>query len=342
MLLRTPCRNHPYAIQTQSHIPQAELATRTFNTEQKAMHTTPVTTTYCTTATCTAHLGDWRDVLPHVPSATVDLTLTSPPYCLGKSYDTGQTVDDFESEIRQIIPHVIRVTKPGGSICWQVGHYVRDNILTPLDYISHNVFSEFDDLDLRNRIIWTFNSGLHCTKRFSGRHEVVLWYTKCGASHYFDVDPVRIPQRYPGKKHHKGPNKGQFSGNPLGKNPGDVWDIPNVRGQSIEKTNHPCQFPVGLAQGLVMSLSPPMGLVLDPYMGSGTTGVAAILEQRRFVGTEIASEYHRVAIERLTDAMEGRAKFRPYGKPILTPSGPLSEPPDHFTCHIMSDSDAPF
>ena len=297
------------------------------------MHEIQIANEYFKTARCIAFQGDWRHLMPRVQSATIDLTLTSPPYCIGKSYDTGQSIDDFEHEIRQIIPHVIRITKPGGSICWQVGYYVRNNELTPLDYISHKLFAEFDELKLRNRIIWTFNSGLHCTQRFSGRHEVILWYSKGETSHYFDVDPVRVPQKYPGKKHHKGPNKGQFSGNPLGKNPGDVWDIPNVRGQTIEKTTHPCQFPVGLAQGLVMSLSPPNGLVLDPYMGSGTTGVAAVLENRRFIGAEIDSGYHGVAVERLTDTLKGRVRYRPYGKPILVPSGPLSEAPNHFVSH---------
>ena len=203
-----------------------------------------------------------------------------------------------------------------------------------MDFVSHGVFAEFSELKLRNRLIWTFNAGLHCSQRFSGRHEVILWYSKGDGPHYFNVDPVRVPQKYPGKKHHKGPKKGQYSGNPLGKNPGDVWDIPNVRGQSIEKTSHPCQFPVGLAQGLVMALSPPNGAILDPYMGSGTSGVAALVENRRFIGAETDRVYHDIAMARLTDACEGRARFRPYGKPILKPSGPLSEAPNHFFNHV--------
>jgi adenine-specific DNA-methyltransferase len=143
---------------------------------------------------------------------------------------------------------------------------------------------------------------------------------------------VRVPQKYPGKRHYKGPAKGEFSGNPLGKNPGDVWDIPNVKGNHIEKVNHPCQFPVALVQRLVRALCPPNGVLLDPYMGSGSAGVAALAENRRFIGIELDRKYFKLASTRLKAAAEGKALFRPIERPIFTPD-PRSEVatiPPHF------------
>ena len=123
---------------------------------------------------------------------------------------------------------------------------------------------------MRNRIIWTFGHGLNSVRRFSGRHETILWSTK-GDSLEFNLDEVRVPQKYAGKRAYKGPHKGELSGNPLGKNPSDVWEIPNVKAKHIEKTEHPCQFPVAIPQRLIKALTHENALILDPFMGSGTT-----------------------------------------------------------------------
>ena len=273
--------------------------------------------------------GDWRELLDQMPDESVDLTVTSPPYCIGKSYEESRKVDDFRKEHEAIIPRIVEVTRLGGNICWQVGYHVKDGTLTPLDFVVHEIFSSIPNIMLRNRIIWSFNSGLHCSQRLSGRHEVVLWYSK-GDNYHFDLDPIRLPQRYPGKKHHKGAKQGQYSGNPLGKNPGDVWDIPQIKASSVEKTQHPCQFPIGLVQGLIRALSPPGGLIFDPFSGSGTTGAAAVIEGRRFAGTEINEEYHRLAIQRVSAAIKGKLPYRPYGKPLQKPSGNVAQRPKQF------------
>jgi len=120
-------------------------------------------------------------------------------------------------------------------------------------------------LKLRNRIIWHFEHGLHCQRRFSGRYESILWFTK-NDNYTFDLDPIRIPQKYPGKRYFKGPNIGRFSCNPLVKNPGDLWVIPNVKHNHPEKTIHPCQFPVELIERLILSMTRPGDLVLTPLL----------------------------------------------------------------------------
>ena len=193
------------------------------------------------------------------------------------------------------------------------------NVEIPLDALVYGVFSKSRSLKLRNRIVWTFGHGEHCHRRFSGRHETVLWFTR-GNRYRFDLDAVRVPQKYPGKRHYKGPNRGEPSGNPLGKNPGDVWEIPNVKAGHVEKTDHPCQFPVALAQRLVKALCPARGLVIDPFVGSGSTAIAAVLEGRKFLGCDHNSKYAKMARARLKELRAGTLRIRPLDLPVQTPS----------------------
>jgi len=204
-----------------------------------------------------------------------------------------------------------------GSICWQVGNYVEDGAIIPLDTVLYPIFSELG-LKMRNRIIWHFEHGLHCSRRFSGRYETIIWFTKT-RNYYFNLDPVRIPQKYPGKKYFKGPKAGQYSCNPLGKNPGDIWVIPNVKNNHIEKTDHPCQFPVELIERLVLSLSKQDDWVFDPFLGTGTSIIAAIRHNRRGAGAEIVKKYLDLAHNRIQQEIAGTLKTRPMNKPVYNP-----------------------
>jgi adenine-specific DNA-methyltransferase len=262
---------------------------------------------------------------------SVDLIVSSPPYCMGKEYEQSFSVEDFVADHIRLAPLLVRVLSDGGSLCWQVGHHVKDGVATPLDALVYEIFSRQKELFLRNRIVWTFGHGVHGSRRFSGRHETILWFTK-GHNYRFNLDAVRVPQKYPGKRHYKGPNKGQFSGNPIGKNPSDVWDIPNVKSRHIEKTDHPCQFPVALAQRLVRALTKRGDLVVDPFMGVGSSAIAAVLEERLFIGCDINESYVSVARERLERLKRGLPIHRPVEKPIYTPiaTQAVAQLPAHF------------
>jgi len=179
---------------------------------------------------------------------------------------------------------------------------------------------------MRNRIVWHFEHGLHCKKRLSGRYETVNWYTK-GDDYTFLLDPIRVPQKYPGKKYFKGPKAGQYSCNPKGKNPGDIWVIPNVKHNHVEKTIHPCQFPVELIERLVLSMTDEGDLVFDPYMGVGTTAVAAFRHGRKAAGAETVEEYVDIAKERLGLEAQGLLKTRPMDREIYKPNGSVAKPP---------------
>jgi adenine-specific DNA-methyltransferase len=201
-----------------------------------------------------------------------------------------------------------------------VGNHVQNGEVVPLDIVLYPVFQRHG-LKLRNRIVWHFEHGLHCSKRLSGRHETVLWFTK-GDDYTFKLDPIRVPSKYPGKKYFKGPNRGRLSGNPLGKNPGDVWIFPNVKNNHVEKTIHPCQFPVELVERLVLSLTERGDKVLDPYMGVGTTVVAAFLHGRFGYGCDIMREYVRIARRRVKRARAGTLDKRPMDRPVYDPCLP--------------------
>lgn len=274
---------------------------------------------------------DAFEFLMELDAESVDLIVSSPPYCLGKEYEKSTNTGDFLETHERLAPLLVRALKPGGSLCWQVGHHVDDGVVTPLDALVYSIFSKQQELLLRNRIVWTFAHGVHANRRFSGRHETILWFTK-GDEYAFDLDAVRVPQKYPGKRHYKGPKKGEYSGNPLGKNPSDVWEIPNVKAHHIEKTQHPCQFPVALPQRLIRALAPRDGLVCDPFLGSGTSAVASSLEGRRFIGCEIRSEYITISRKRVANARTKKPRVRPAERPIYAPvaSQAVARRPPHF------------
>ncbi len=276
--------------------------------------------------------GDRLDLMRQLPDKSVKLVVTSPPYNIGKEYEKRKDLDIYLAEQEETIKEATRVLTDDGSICWQVGnHIAKDGEVFPLDALIYAIGKKLG-LKLRNRIIWRFGHGLHCTKRFSGRHETIVWFTKSD-DYTFNLDSVRIPQKYPGKRNFKKNEKyGTLSGNPLGKNPEDVWDIPNVKNNHPEKTEHPCQFPIELIERLVLSMTNPGDVVLDPYLGVGSAICAAIIHNRRGYGSDIIKEYLDIAEKRIKAAADGTLKRRLMGTPVYQPNGKtkLEQPPEEF------------
>lgn len=278
-----------------------------------------ITDQYALDSAATLYHGDCLELIASLPDDSAQLIVTSPPYNIGKKYEKKRlTLDDYIAGQKKTIDDCVRALKPGGSICWQVGNHVDNGEIFPLDILLYPIFKAHKELKLRNRIIWTFEHGLHCTNRFSGRHETIIWFTK-GDEYTFDLDPVRVAQKYPGKKYYKGPKAGQYSANPLGKNPGDMWIIPNVKHNHPEKTIHPCQFPVELIERLVLSMTKPGDLVMDPYMGVGSALVAAVRRDRRAAGSELDAEYIAMARDRVLRAAAGTLPVREIGTPVYEP-----------------------
>jgi adenine-specific DNA-methyltransferase len=266
---------------------------------------------------------EWSDNLAfmrELPSESVKLVVTSPPYNIDKEYEDRHTLQQYIQAQTQVISEAVRLMHPRGSLCWQVGNHVASGEVFPLDIILYHVFKDHG-LKLRNRIVWHFEHGLHCSRRLSGRHETILWFTKSD-DYDFNLDSIRVPPKYPGKKYYKGPKAGQLSCNPLGKNPGDLWIIPNVKFNHVEKTIHPCQFPVELVERLVLALTNENDSVLDPYMGVGSAVIAAVKNGRRGLGCDAIKEYVDVAWERLHELRAGVLRTRPIDRPVYDPTKP--------------------
>ncbi|MCW5876250.1 MAG: site-specific DNA-methyltransferase [Anaerolineales bacterium] len=261
--------------------------------------------------------GNALDLLAQIPDGLIKLVVTSPPYNLGKPYETRLDIAEYIEQQSLVIDECFRVLHENGSICWQVGNYVKNGEIIPIDIMLFPIFQRLG-LHLRNRIVWQFGHGLHASKRFSGRYEVILWFTKSN-EYTFNLDAIRVPQKYPNKKYFKGSKKGELSGNPLGKNPSDVWEIPNVKANHVEKTDHPCQFPVELVERLVVSMTNPSDWVLDPFMGVGSAAIASLMHGRKSIGAEIVPEYVYIAKERIKAAEEGKLRIRPMERPVYDP-----------------------
>jgi len=276
--------------------------------------------------------GDAGETLQRVPDGTFKLIVTSPPYNLGKEYELETELDEYLDRLTPIVDELVRVLHPSGSLCWQVGNYVRTSEVFPLDILFYPFFKR-RGLRLRNRIIWHFGHGLHASKRFSGRYETLLWFTK-GDKYTFNLDSVRVPSKYPGKTNYKpGENYGKPSGNPLGKNPSDFWDVltrdwegcvwqfPNVKANHPEKTIHPCQFPIELVERCVLALTDEDDWVLDPFAGVGSAVLAALLRGRRGMACEKEERYCAEIRNRISQLYDGTLRRRKLGKPVYQPTG---------------------
>jgi adenine-specific DNA-methyltransferase len=261
--------------------------------------------------------GDCIELLKNIPNNSMQLIVTSPPYNLGKEYERKLKPEEYFDQQKKVITECARVLKNTGSICWQVGNFVDSSSIIPIDTILYPIFRDLG-FKLRNRIVWHFEHGLHASKRFSGRYETILWFTKT-EDYVFNLDPIRVPQKYPGKKYFKGPKKGQYSSNPLGKNPGDLWIFPNVKSNHVEKTIHPCQFPVELVDRIVLSMTKKDDWVLDPFLGVGTTIVSAVRNNRRGAGAEVIKKYVTIAQQRISEAKKGTLPIRLYTQPVFDP-----------------------
>lgn len=279
--------------------------------------------------------GDSLQILDSIANESCRLIITSPPYNVGKEYERNRwrSLDEYLEWIKPIVEKICFKVAKDGNLCWQVGNHISDREVFPLDYFFYSLFIK-NGFRLRNRIIWHFNFGQHETRRFSGRYETLLWFTKSD-QYYFQLEPVRIPQLYPGKRHAlaRGDKGGLPSGNPKGKNPTDywtfepeqafknepVWNLPNVKANHPEKTIHPCQFPSELVERCVLALTEVGDTVLDPFVGTGTSVIAAAKHDRRGIGIDQSHKYIELARSRLAEHQAGRVITRPMGQPVRRP-----------------------
>ncbi len=268
-----------------------------------------------------------------IEDESIDLVVTSPPYNIGKEYEKERrlSLDEYIDWLEVIIKEIEPKLSKSGSIVWQTGNHVSDTEIFPLDILTYPIFKKLG-FKLRNRVIWQFNFGLHAQKRLSGRYETALWFTRSD-EYTFNLDPIRVPQLYPGKRKSNA-DGGKLSGNPKGKNPSDfwefsaeeffrnepIWKIPNVKSNHVEKTSHPCQFPFALAERFILACSNPGDTILDPFLGSGTTVLAAYANGRNSIGVDLDKNYIKISKARLEELKKGTLRIRPGYKNVIKPN----------------------
>lgn len=272
-------------------------------------------------------LGDTLEYMRGLPDSCVDLVVSSPPYNLGKEYELRESLAEYLEQQETVLGECCRILKDTGSLFWQVGAFSDKGRLIPLDI---RFFPMLERLGLipRNRIIWIRQHGLHGRRKFSCRHETILWFTK-NDEYVFDLDAIRVPQKYQNKKHYRGERKGELSCHPDGKNPGDIWIFRNVKHNHEEQTIHPCQFPEDLIARIILATTRAGDVVLDPYMGVGTVAVVSRDCNRCFLGAELDEAYHAVAVRRLDGKPDKSGTF-PNLKTLRDYVERTGEPVDKF------------
>ncbi len=248
--------------------------------------------------------GDCIESMAAMDPTSFDLTVTSPPYNIGKEYERRRPIDEYLEWSQRWIEQVYRLTNPTGAFWLNLGYLTvpgRGKAM-PLPYLLWDRIP----FQLIQEIVWNYGAGVAARHSFSPRNEKLLWYVKDSATYTFNLDDVRDTDvKYPHQK-----KNGKLRCNPLGKNPSDVWQIPKVTSgtnrSSPERMPHPAQFPVALIERIVRACSNVGDLILDPFLGSGTTAEVAVHLGRRVVGFDIDASYVAAAADRLATYLEYR------------------------------------
>lgn len=257
---------------------------------------------YFETQDCLIYLGDCVELMRKIGEPAVDLTVTSPPYNIGKEYERSLPTDEYISWCEKWLAEIHSVTKIDGSFWLNLGYFdvPEKGKAVPIPYFLWDKSPFY----LIQEIIWNYGAGVAGRKFFSPRNEKFLWYVKSQLQYTFNLDDVRDKNvKYPNQK-----KNGKIKVNPLGKNPGDVWYIPKVTSgtnrSSKERTPHPAQFPISLIDRIVKASSNKNDLIMDPFLGSGTTAVAALQNKRKFIGFEVVEKYCEISKKRILHYLE--------------------------------------
>jgi adenine-specific DNA-methyltransferase len=245
---------------------------------------------------------DCLEAMQRIPGDLINLTITSPPYNIGKEYEELAELNVYLDWCENWINEIHRVTTDNGTFWLNVGYLeIEDKgLAVPIPYLLWNRTPFY----MLQEVVWNYAAGVACKKRFSPRNEKLLWYVKDKNNYTFNLDDVRDPNvKYPNQK-----KNGKLKCNPLGKNPSDVWQITKVTSgknrSSVERTPHPAQFPMELVERMLKSSSNKGDVILDPFMGSGSTAECALRNGRYVIGFELKSEYIGYAQQRIDQYLE--------------------------------------
>ena len=260
---------------------------------------------YYETNNCAIYNADCLAAMRSLPGMAINLTVTSPPYNIGKEYEQALSIEEYLLWSENWIREVYRLTSPNGAFWLNLGYFsIADRAKAiPISYLIWDRVPFF----LIQEIVWNYGAGVAGRKSFSPRNEKFLWYVRDQNNYVFNLDEVRDPNvKYPNQK-----KNGKVKVNSLGKNPSDVWQFPKVTSgtnrASKERTPHPAQFPEAVIERIVRACSNEADVILDPFMGSGTTAVVSLSLNRRVIGFEINTDYCEIAVNRIEAFLSKRA-----------------------------------
>lgn len=243
---------------------------------------------------------DCLKILEKIPENSIDITITSPPYNLNIDYDSysdDKNIDDYIEWITKILERLYTATKNGGRVCINVPPDIgtlKDGSKISLDSVYCNILHKVG-FKYRTKIVWNKNT---ITAR-------TAWGSFCSPSNpnilpsfeYILVFYKGSPKKE-GNKELIDITKDEFIPWTNG-----MW---NIATESAKKIGHPAPYPVELCDRLIKMFSYRNDVVFDPFMGSGTTGVSAIKNDRKFIGCEISEEYINIANNRIKDAINNK------------------------------------
>lgn len=228
-------------------------------------------------------LGDAIEELKKLPSGSIDLVATDPPYNMDKAdWDSYGSGEEFAAWCEQWMIECQRVLKPHGSIYIFGINRMLSHLQRWLD----------ENMVYRNWIMWDTIQGAG-GGLWTNRHEAILYYSKSEET-YEDKDSIKLERHEEHVREYKG-KEYKF------KNPSNIWRFPCVDNKHEDRTGHITQKPVEIMQRIIKANCPDEGIVCDPFTGSGTSAVAAVREDRKFIGFEIDDAHHAIAMKRIAD-----------------------------------------
>lgn len=234
-------------------------------------------------------IGDAISTMKEMESNVVDLVIADPPYNLAKDYKAtkdNMQFGEFISFTRNWLTEASRILKPGGTIYVFMG-------MRLISY-THVIMEQDLGLEFRNWITWYYTQGLGKRKGFSSRHDDILMFTKPGKNPTFNLDDIRVPQKY-----YRSIN------NMRGANPGNVWEFSHVHYSQSNRKAHPTQKPEGIIERMILASSNKNDVIVDPFSGSGTTVRVAQQLDRQAIGIDIEPSFIEESKQRLSEPFYG-------------------------------------
>lgn len=248
--------------------------------------------------------GDCLELMKDIPENSIDLTVTSPPYDNLRTYNGNIDQWSFE-KFQDIAKELYRVTKDGGVVVWVVGDATVKGSETGTSFRQALWFMECG-FNLHDTMIYQKQNYKPLThNRYEQEFEYMFIFVK-GRLNTFN--PIKIPCKFAGQKTTRTCRDNcdnlKSSSNIIAseKTKGNIWKYKTGANQSTKDKiafQHPAIFPEQLANDHIISWSNEGDIVLDPFMGSGTTGKMAVLNNRKFIGIELDNTYYEIAKNRI-------------------------------------------